>query len=365
MSYNTILKNDNFDIHSSMKKSYYDDVICPTSSELNNSFKEFKDLNYVIKPYILSPNPNHLKKPCAEQCSLNTNCKGYSLDKFTNNCTLFGSYPRMNELKSDTNMNYYLKTKNMVIDKIKKKNRIRIKKNCIGKSIQTIYENNYGKPLPGIEECIKYKFKEEKKKGSKDFFYVDLDKKCIWKNLGDSPKNMNVKTSFLNTKNLGKTIKSNKLDKYSSSYKNFMDAKGDYGFIETTYLDKFDENKFFPEYYKTVDENYAKLEDLKKLENLSGVSNNLSGVVLSNSVSGMNDNNNNENDEDEDENENEDDVFEDFVTKSGPKREQLARVKDYGCNNIYFILLLIPVLLIGLGFYYYKNQSKLGKNKNL
>jgi hypothetical protein len=56
---------------------------------------------------------------------------------------------------------------------------------------------------------------------------------------------------------------------------------------------------------------------------------------------------------------------ENFVVKSGPKREQLPAVVNYGCNNIYFVLLFIPFLILCLGLYYFYYGSKNGKNKNL
>ena len=55
-------------------------------------------------------------------------------------------------------------------------------------------------------------------------------------------------------------------------------------------------------------------------------------------------------------------IHENFVTKGGPKREKLAKVKDFGCNNIIFVLLIIP-FLVGIYFFFYRMQT--GKNKNL
>ncbi len=343
MSYNEELKNNNFDLLSGMSKSYYDDIFCPSINDKDKVFTDFLNHKYkginneTFKEYA----PTNDFYDCRTKCELKDKCTGYAVKM--GKCYLYGSYPKAGEIVPDNNSNFFLKKDvYFKFDKLNSNQQKRIRKYCQGKSVRNLYEKINNKSYDGLENCVN-NIKLNNNKG-----YIDLNMSCVWKNLKKSIKDERNK---YDNHGLGKKINSPKLDNYEKNWNQLKNNKEAYNKIEEE-LSKYDTPEYFPEYYKTLDENYARIDgsqtdSMSGLENTSSSSNSMSGLEDTSSSSSMSG------------------LEESFVVKGGPKREQLARVKDYGCNNIYFVLLLIPFLLICLGIYYNIYGSKNGKNKNL
>ncbi len=317
MSYNEELKNDNFDILSGISNSYYDDIFCPTNNQ--DEYISFPKKMYTgNKKNIESVNKNF--NDCKSRCDNIPTCKGYAF-KNGNKCELYGSYPKINELAEDQNFDYYIKKPSFNFDQLSQTNKDRIQNYCQDKSVKKLYEKTYNKKYDGIEKCVT---SITKKRNNHNKFrgYINLDTHCIWKTL-----NKPIHKDNYNFKNnqLGKTKSSSKLDNYQKNFKELKTNNEKYKKIENE-LSIYDKPDYFPEYYKLLDESYGKVE--------TGVESFMSETKIE----------------------------ENFVTKGGPKREKLEKVKDYGCNNIIFILLIIP-FLVGIYLFFYRMQT--GKNKNL
>ncbi len=331
MSYNEVLKNDNFDTLSGLSNSYYDEIFCPNIDESDKVFTAFPKHNY---KGIKNTDFKELEVgtgnfyDCRTKCELKNKCTGYAI-KMGNQCHLYGSYPKPNELVPNANSDFYLK-KNVSYDfkKLNNQNQKRIRKYCEGNSVRNLYQKINQRPYDGIEKCVK-NIKKNKNKG-----YIDLNMNCVWETL---KKPIKEKKLNFNNNNLGGIIQSEKLGKYKLNWIQSIINNNNYNRIENE-LSIYDKPEYFPEYYKTLDENYARVDDLSGIEIMSGVNSSPGG-----------------------------DVEENFVVKGGPQREQLAKVQNFGCNNVYFILLIIPVLLLILIVCYKFGifGSKNGKNKNL
>lgn len=311
MAYNEVLKKNNFEA------TYYDDIFCPFSED-TDKYKEFKDMNYEGNNKKINITSSDSNKKCSELCDTNNECKGYSQSKSTKKCTYYGSFPKSGELKSNNDSDFYLK-KNIKFNfnKYVLGHNIaeRIEKYCLRKNVRHYYEKRHSQKIPGFEKCVG----KIRKAGN---YYIDLNENCAWETLNLPNTKVYNQIKFINKDNLGDIIQSKKLDKYSMEWSGLSNSKEKYNEKEKV-LSDFDKPEYFPQYYKLLDETYGKVENF----------------------------------------ENKNEVEENFaVTKGGPKREQLPGVKDFGCNNIIFMLLIIPFALI---IYYIIYSVQKGKNKNL
>lgn len=328
MSYNEVLEKNNF------KESYYDDIFCPFPEDIDK-YKEFKDMNYEGNNKKINITSSDKNKKCSELCDTKNECKGYSQSKSTKKCTYYGSFPKSGELKLNNDSDFYLKKNinynfnNFNNNKIKDSRIInRIRNYCLKKNVRHYYEKRHSQKIPGLEKCVNKitvsDFDPTRGGGYTD--YIDLNKSCVWETLNLPNTEVNNQIKFINKDNLGDIIKSKKLDEYSMDWSGFSNSKEKYNEKEKV-LSDFDKQEYFPEYYKLLDETYGKVDNKE-----------YSGIEKF-------------------------EIHEDFATtKTGSKREKLPAVKDFGCNNIIFMLLIIPVALI---IYYFVYSVQKGKNKNL